>query len=291
VSTIELEGRRLRLTNLEKVLWPRAQRTKAWLIEYYTRIAPVLLPHVAGRPLTMRRFPDGVGGISWHQNECRGEPEWFHVLETPGRGGRILRFCVVEDLSSLIWVANQGTMELHPFQWRVDEPRRPVTLVFDLDPGPPAALAECARVALLLRNVLDELGLVSFAKTSGSLGLHLHVPLNVPHDGEQVKRFSRTLAEALAQAHPQEVIAEVDKSRRAGKVFLDWLQNDPTRQTVAPYSLRGLEWPTVATPVAWDEVERGDRLTFLGEDVLERVERDGDLFAEVLTLRQQLPPV
>lgn len=291
MSTIELEGRRLRLTNLEKVLWPEAKRTKAWLIEYYTRVAPVLLPHLEGRPLTMRRFPDGVDGISWHQNECRGEPAWFHVLETPGKGGRILRFCVVDDLSSLVWVANTGTLELHPFQWTVDAPRRPTTLVFDLDPGPPAGLEECARVAVLLRDVLAELGLVAFPKTSGSLGLHLHVPLGKPHEGEHVKRFARTVAEALARAHPDAVIAEVDKSRRAGKVFLDWLQNDPTRQTVAPYSLRGLAWPTVATPVTWAEVEQADALTFLGDDVLARIERDGDLFADVLTLEQRLPQV
>jgi bifunctional non-homologous end joining protein LigD len=289
MSTVELEGRRLRLTNLDKILWPEAQRTKAWLIEYYTRIAPVLLPHLERRPLTLRRFPDGVDGISWHQNECRGEPEWFHVLETPGKAGRLLHFCVVDDLSSLVWVANQGALELHPFQWKVDAPRLPTTLVFDLDPGPPAGLAECARVALLLRDLLDELGLASFAKTSGSLGLHLHVPLGTPHDGERVKAFARAVSEALAQAHPETVIASVDKSRRAGKVFLDWLQNDPTRQTVAPYSLRGLAWPTVATPVTWDEVERADALTFLGDDVLERVARDGDLFEPVLTLEQELP--
>jgi bifunctional non-homologous end joining protein LigD len=239
----------------------------------------------------MRRFPDGVDGISWHQNECRGEPAWFHVLETPGKGGRILRFCVVDDLSSLVWVANTGTLELHPFQWTVDAPRRPTTLVFDLDPGPPAGLEECARVAVLLRDVLAELGLVAFPKTSGSLGLHLHVPLGKPHEGEHVKRFARTVAEALARAHPDAVIAEVDKSRRAGKVFLDWLQNDPTRQTVAPYSLRGLAWPTVATPVTWAEVEQADALTFLGDDVLARIERDGDLFADVLTLEQRLPQV
>ncbi|MFL6011019.1 MAG: non-homologous end-joining DNA ligase [Gaiellaceae bacterium] len=291
MSAIEIEGRRLRLTNLDKVLWPQVGRTKAWLLEYYTRVAPVLLPHLAGRPLTMRRFPDGVEGVSWHQNECRGEPEWFHVLETGGKGGRTLRFCVADDLPSLVWLANQGTIELHPFQWTVDAPRRPATLVFDLDPGPPAALAECARVALRLRDLLDELGLTAFAKTSGSLGLHLHVPLGRPHDGEHVKRFARAVAEALAQSHPDEVVAEVDKSRRAGKVFLDWLQNDPTRQTVAPYSLRGLPFPTVAAPVTWEEVERGGALSFLGEDVLGRIERDGDVFAEVLTLEQRLPAI
>jgi len=289
VSTVEVDGRRLRLTNLDKVLWPQAGRTKAWLIEYYTRIAPVLLRHLADRPLTLRRFPDGVDGVSWHQNECRGEPEWFRVLETPGKAGRVLRFCVVEDLASLIWVANQGALELHPFQWRTETPRRPTTLVFDLDPGPPAGLVECARVAVLLRDFLGELGLTAFPKTSGSLGLHLHVPLGPPHDGEQVKGFARAVATALAQAHPHAVISEVDKSRRAGKIFLDWLQNDPTRQTVAPYSLRGLSYPTVATPVRWDEVEAGDGLTFLGEDVLARLEQDGDLFADVLTLEQELP--
>ena len=288
MSVIEVEGRRLRLTNLGKVLWPEARRTKAWLIEYYTLVAPVLLPHLADRPLTLRRFPDGVDGVSWHQNECRGEPEWFRVLETPGKGERVLRFCVADDLPSLLWLANQGTIELHPFQWRAQEPRRPTTLVFDLDPGPPAALGECARVALRVRDLLAELGLTALAKTSGSLGLHVHVPLGTSHDGEQLKRFARAVAEALAQAFPDEVVADVDKSRRRGKVFVDWLQNDPTRQTVAPYSLRGLTWPTVAAPVTWDEVERGE-LTFLGEDVLARVERDGDLFEEVLTLEQELP--
>jgi bifunctional non-homologous end joining protein LigD len=289
VTTIEVEGRRLRLTNLDKMLWPRAQRTKAWLIEYYTRVAPVLLPHLEDRPVTMRRFPDGVDGVSWHQNECRGEPDWFRALETPGKGGRILRFCMADDLPSLLWLANQGTLELHPFQWRADEPRRPTALVFDLDPGPPAGLAESARVAVRLRDLLDEAGLVACAKTSGSLGLHLHVPLGTPHEGEELKRFARAVAEVLARAYPDEVIADVHKSRRGGKVFVDWLQNDPTRQTVAPYSLRGLPWPTVATPVTWEEVERGDALTFLGEDVLARIERDGDLFADVLTLRQELP--
>jgi bifunctional non-homologous end joining protein LigD len=289
MSTIDVEGRRLRLTNLEKILWPQARRTKAWLIEYYTRVAPVLLPHLEGRPLTMRRFPDGVDGVSWHQNECRGEPEWFQVLETPGRGGRVLRFCVVDDLASLIWLANQGTVEFHPFQWRVDVPRRPTTLVFDLDPGAPAGLVECARVALRLRNLLAELELAGLPKTSGSLGLHLHVPLGRPHDGEELKRFARAVAEALAQAYPDEVVGDVSRSRRAGRVFVDWLQNDPTRQTVAPYSLRGLPWPTVAMPITWEEVEHGEGLTFLGEDALERIERNGDLFSDALSLEQELP--
>jgi len=177
----------------------------------------------------------------------------------------------------------------------VDAPRQPTALVFDLDPGPPADIVDCGRAAVHLRALLDEVGLTAFVKTSGSLGLHLHVPLGRPHEGEDVKAFARALAEALARQWPDEVVTEMDKSRRAGKVLVDWLQNDPTRQTVAPYSLRGMPWPTVATPVTWEEVERAaaednaEALTFLAEHVLERIEREGDLFAQVLELEQTLP--
>jgi bifunctional non-homologous end joining protein LigD len=292
---VEIESHRVALTNLDKVLWPATGFTKGGLISYYQDVAPVLIPHLAGRPLTTRRFPDGIDGPSWHQNECRGEPEWFHVLETRGRGNRRLRFCVADDLASLVWLANQAAVELHPFQWTIDAPRQPTALVLDLDPGPPADVVACARVALQLRELLDEAGLTAFLKTSGSLGLHVHVPLGRPHDGEDVKAFARALAETLAQQRPDEVVAEMDKTRRTGKVLVDWLQNDPTRQTVAPYSLRGMPWPTVATPVTWKEVERAaadgsaEALTFLAEHVLERVERSGDLFAGVLELEQDLP--
>jgi bifunctional non-homologous end joining protein LigD len=295
VTTLEIEGRSVRLTNLRKVLWPEAGVTKAKMIEYYLRVAPVFLPHLKRRPLTLRRFPNGVGKTSWHQNECRGEPEWLPVFETPGRGSRVLRFCMVDDLADLVWLANQAAVEFHPFTWRTDAPRRPVALLFDLDPGPPAGLVECGRVALRLREVLEKLGLAACAKTSGSIGLHVHVPLGVPHDGRRVKAFARGLAEALADEFPDEVVAEVHKSRRVGKVFLDWLQNDPARQTVAPYSLRGVPWPTIATPVEWEEVERAvaeekpELLTFLSGDVLERIDRHGDLFAQMLTLEQTLP--
>jgi bifunctional non-homologous end joining protein LigD len=293
---VELEGHRIALTNLDKVLWPEAGKTKAWMIEYYAKIAPVLLPHVRDRPLTIRRFPEGVDGPSWHQNEARGEPDWFPVFETSGRGGRRLRFCLVEDVASLVWLANNGVVELHPFQWRTDAPRRPVALVFDLDPGPPAGLSECAGVALLLRDVLEDLGLVSFAKTSGSVGVHVHVPLGEPHQGDDVKAFAKRVAEALAQERPDDVVAEMAKSLRTGKVFVDWLQNDPTRQTVAPYSLRGLPWPTVATPVRWDEIEHAaagepEALVFPAEDVLERVDRLGDLWAETDAIERALPRV
>jgi len=278
--TVEVEGRKLALTNLDKVLWPETGTTKAELIEYYVAVAPVLLPHLEGRPLTLRRFPDGVGGITWHQNEIQREPDWFPVFETSGRGGRRLRFALVDGLAALVWVANSAAIELHPFSWRVDRPREPTQLVFDLDPGPPAGLVEAARVALALRPRLEELGYEPLPKTSGSLGLHVHAPLAEPLDA---KRVARGLAEALAEDRPAEVTAGMRRAGRAGKVFVDWLQNDVTRQTVAPYSLRGLPQPTVATPVRWDEVERaaaGDvgALVFTPADVLARVEREGDLF-------------
>jgi bifunctional non-homologous end joining protein LigD len=280
-ASLEVEGRKLALTNLDKVLWPEAGFTKAQMIEYYVAVAPVLLPHLAQRPLTLRRFPDGIGGVSWHQNECQGEPAWFPVFETRGRGGRELRFCVVDGLAALVWVANQAAVELHPFLWRVDAPRQPTQLVLDLDPGPPAGLVEAARVALAARPLLEELGLVPYVKTTGSLGLHVHAPLGEPLD---TKRLARDLADRLAAERPGEVVREVKRAARGGRVYVDWLQNDPTRQTVAPYSLRGVPFPTVATPVRWEEVERAaaeerpELLTFTAPDVHARLERHGDLF-------------
>jgi bifunctional non-homologous end joining protein LigD len=282
VTSVDVDGRRLELTNLDKVLWPAAARTKRDLIEYYVEISPVLLPHLDRRPLTVRRFPDGVDGVSWHQNECRGEPPWFPVFETTGREQRLLRFCMVDGQAALVWLANQAAIELHPFTWRIDAPRVPTQLVFDLDPGPPAALLEAARVALDLRKLLDELGLESFVKSSGSIGLHVHVPLAGPLASP--KDFARDVARALAARRPEDVVAEMRKDLRRGKVYVDWLQNDPTRQTVAPYSLRGLPWPTVAAPLRWDEVEHAvstghtERLVITPVDIAARLDRHGDLF-------------
>ena len=281
MSRVEIDGQTVALTNLDKVLWPETGFTKGQMIEYYVAVAPVLLPHLEGRPLTVRRFPDGIGGPSWHQNECQGEPDWFPVHETRGLEGRRLRFCMVDGLAALVWLASQAAVELHPFLWRVEAPREPTQVVFDLDPGPPAGLVEAARVALALRPLLEELGLEPHAKTSGSLGLHVHAPLPEPAD---TKRLAREFAARLAALDPL-VVPEVRRAARAGKVYVDWLQNDPSRQTVAPYSLRGLPWPTVATPVRWNEVERAaaegrpELLFFTPGDVLERVEREGDLFA------------
>lgn len=295
MTALEIEGRSVAVTNLHKVLWPESGMTKSRLLEYYVGVAPTLLPHLRGRPLTLRRFPDGVDGVSWHQNECRGEPDWLTVFETDGRDGRRLRFCVIDDLPSLVWVANQAAIELHPFLWNIAAPRRSTQMIFDLDPGPPADVVDCARIALALREVLLDFGLTSLVKTSGSLGLHVHVPLGSPEDPERTKGFARLVAQALSESRPDEVVAEAGKARRAGKVYVDWLQNDPSRQTVAPYSLRGLAWPTVATPVTWAEVEKAAAaedsglVTFLASDIGERIQRHGDLFAPVLELEQRLP--
>jgi bifunctional non-homologous end joining protein LigD len=291
VRVVRVEGRRLTLTNLDKVLWPATGFTKAELIAYSTEVAPVLLPHLAGRPLTTRRFPDGVEGVSWHQNECSGEPEWFPVFETTGRGGRRLRFCMVDGPAALVWLANRAAVELHPFLWRVELPRQPLSVVFDLDPGPPAGLLESARVALRLRDLLDELGLPALVKSSGSLGLHLHVPLERPGP---TKELARGIARALAARHPDEVVAEMRRETRRGRVYVDWLQNDPTRQTVAPYSVRGVPLPTVAAPLTWEEVEaavaakRPDGLRVLVDDVPRRLERHGDLFEPLLAAERAL---
>jgi bifunctional non-homologous end joining protein LigD len=285
MSRVEVDGRTVALTNLDKVFWPEVGFTKGQMIEYYAGVAPTLLPHLEGRPLTLRRFPDGVSGASWHQNECQGEPEWLTVFETRGRRGRRLRFCVVDSLSSLLWVVNTAAIELHPFLWRVAAPRQPTQLVFDLDPGPPAGLLEAAHVALELRRVLEELGFEPLVKTTGSLGLHLQAPLSEPLD---TKSLARQIAGVLARQLPEQVVGQMRRADRAGKVYIDWLQNDPTRQTVAPYSLRGVPRPTVATPVTWEEVARAaeesrpELLLFTATEIPQRIERLGDLFAPLL---------
>ena len=291
---LELEGRRLTLSNLEKVLWPAAGFTKGQMIDFYIGVAPVLLPHVAGRPLTLRRFPDGVEGVSWYQAQCRGRPDWLPTYTLPDRRGNVHRLCVVDDLPSLVWVANLASIELHPFLFR-EEPARPTALVLDLDPGRPADVLACCRVAVRLRELLDRHGLVSFPKTSGSVGLHLYVPLNTPNTFSATKAFARSLARRLAAERPELVVDRPWKSLRAGKVLIDWLQNDGSRSLVAPYSLRGTAWPTVSAPVTWAEVEgalaarRPELLTFEAAAMAERLERLGDLFRPVLELEQRLP--
>ncbi|HEV3407065.1 MAG TPA: non-homologous end-joining DNA ligase [Gaiellaceae bacterium] len=290
MSEIEVDGRALRFSNLDKVLWPRAGFTKGELVDYYRRVAAALLPHLAERPVTLARFPDGVDRYGWYQTNCRGRPDWL-----PTRRIRDQEYCLLNDLPALLWAANMGAIELHPFLARSDRLHEPEVVVFDLDPGPPAGIVECCRVALRLRDTLAAERLASFPKTSGSLGLHVYVPLNSPAGYGRTKPFARLVARTLAEQHPDSVVDEMPKRLRAGKILLDWGQNDAAKSTVAPYSLRAMERPTVSTPLRWEEVEhvaderRSDLLAFSPRDVLNRLETLGELFEPVLTLKQALP--
>jgi len=294
---VEVEGRQLQLSNLGKVLYPETGFTKGQVIDYYTRIAPVLVAHLAGRPLTLKRYPNGVDSQFFYEKNCpKHRPPW--VTTTPvfgGRKGETMDYCVCDDLPTLVWMANLAALELHPSLSRGSEIGRPTMLVFDLDPGPPAALLECARVALLLKEVLDGMGLESFVKTSGSKGLQMYAPLNTAVTYDETKPFAHALARLLEARHPQQVLSLMKKELRTGKIFIDWSQNDEHKTTVSIYSLRARPHPTVSTPVTWDEVtqaaESGDAgpLMFEAPDVLERVAAHGDLFAPVLRLEQHLP--
>jgi bifunctional non-homologous end joining protein LigD len=295
--TVELEGRRVRLSNLDKLMFPAAGWTKAHVIDYYLRVASALLPHVAGRPLTLRRYPDGVGGPSRFEKCCPDHrPPWLRVARVWSTGrAEDLPFCLIDDLPSLVWSANLANLELHPMLARAEAVQRPTVVAFDLDPGPPAGLLETARVALLVRTALAGVGLRAWVKTSGGKGLQVMAPLNREDRYPQTKAFARTVAEVLAREVPDLVVARVARSQRAGRVLVDWGQNDRHKSIVAPYSLRAREQPAVSTPVTWDEVEAvvaardPQRLRFTPEAVLQRLDQYGDLFAPVLTERQTLP--
>jgi bifunctional non-homologous end joining protein LigD len=294
-AELDVGGRRLALTNLDRVLWPAAGFSKGQMLEYYAAVAPALLPHVAERPLTLGRFPAGVDGRGFAQNECRGRPDWLATAALPLRSGELRQYCVVNDLPSLLWVANQNTIELHPYLAHRVRPKEPTAVVFDLDPERPADLIACCEVALLLREELGRAGLEAFVKTSGAAGLHVLVPLNASHAYDETKAFARALARQLAAEHPDRVVSTQRRSARRGKVLVDWLQNDPMRSTAAVYSLRATSWPLVSTPITFDEVEEAsarrkqERLLFEPTDVLDRLERFGDLFAPANTLVQTLP--
>jgi bifunctional non-homologous end joining protein LigD len=292
---VEVEGKRLKLSNLDKVLYPAVGFTKGQVIDYYTRVAPVLLPHLRGRPLTLKRYPDGVDGEYFYEKQCPAHrPDW--VRTAPVRAnGKVINFCIVEDLPTLIWTSNLADLELHTSLSLADDIQRPTMLVFDLDPGAPAAILECAQVGLWLRETFEQLGLVSRAKTSGSKGLQVYVPLNTPVTYDETKPFARALARLLEKQHPEEVVSSQKKDLRKGKVLVDWSQNNDFKTTVCVYSLRAKERPTVSTPVMWEEVETAleqrdpKLLEFVHEDVLERVDRDGDPFKPVLEVKQSLP--
>ena len=286
------------MSSLDRVLWPEIGFTKAHMLDYYLRVAPVLLPHVEGRPLTLHRFPEGVGGPHFFQTRTPPHPDWLRVQAMHTfTSGKHVEAPVIDDLRGLVWAVHLTTIELHPFLARADRLERPDRVVFDLDPGAPAELLDACRVALSLREGLDGLGLRSHPKTSGAKGLHVHVPIEPVHPWAATKAFARAVAGLLTRGDPDRVVDRMPKAARAGRVFVDWSQNDPGKSTVAPYSLRGLALPTVATPVSWEEVEAAvdagsaDGLWFGPDDVLDRVEGLGDLMAPALEATQRLPGV
>jgi bifunctional non-homologous end joining protein LigD len=288
---VEVEGRRLSLSNLDKVMYPAVGFTKGDVIEYYTRVAPALLPHLRGRPLTLKRYPNGVEGEYFYEKQCPSHaPEWVRKEAIP-TGRKTIDFCVCDDLPTLVWTANLADIELHPSLSLADEIERPTAMAFDLDPGEPAGLAECCEVALLLRDTLGSLDLECFPKTSGSKGMQVYAPLNTDVTYDDTKPLSQALARHLERERGDLIVSSQKKELRRGKVLIDWSQNDEHKTTVCAYSLRARERPTVSTPLAWEEVEVGDAeaLVFEAADVLERVEEDGDLFEPVASLEQRLP--
>ena len=300
---VQVDGQTLILTNLDKVLYPAAHFTKAQVIDYYTRIAPVLLPHLAGRPLTMKRYPDGVDApYFFEKNAPRHRPDWIDTVRLPAPGSTkdrdMISYLLIDSLPALVWVANLGSLELHTPMWRVgprqfdapqDGTHRPVPpaahpdlLVIDLDPGPPATITECCRVALLVREATEQRWV---AKTSGSKGLQLYAPVRDGRSSQETSRQARSLAEELERSHPGLVVSKMTKSLRPGKVLVDWSQNNSAKTTISVYSLRARPQPTVSTPVSWAEVEACAReeagLVFTADDVLTRVTAFGDLFEKV----------
>jgi bifunctional non-homologous end joining protein LigD len=288
--TVQVEGRTLTLTNLGKVLYPETGFAKAEVLDYYQRVAPALLPHVAGRPVTLKRYPEGVDGEAFFQKHVTAHrPDWIRTAEIPsessrGRGGTVT-YLVLDGLPSLIWAANLAGLELHAPMWRVPEIRQPDLLVFDLDPGAPANIVDCCRVAEDLRPLLEAEGLAPLAKTSGGKGLQLYARISGA-TSEQASDQARAFAERLEREQPRHVVSRMTKALRTGKVLIDWSQNNGSKTTVAPYSLRARQSPTVSTPVSWEEVaacRRPEELFFTAGAVLDRVARLGDLFAPLLS--------
>ncbi len=285
--------RTLSLSNLDKVMYPELGFTKAQVIDYYARVAEVLLPHVCDRAMTLRRWPDGVEGKSFFHKRCpEHRPDWLETAAGPGDREGEIQYCRVDEPASLVWTANMAALELHAPMARSADLESPTLLVFDLDPGPPAAMTECCQTALALRAVLESVDLTAFAKTSGSKGLQIYVPLNSPHTHDHASSFALAVGQLLAKQSPETVLVEMTKAKRTGRVFVDWSQNSRHKTTVAVYSMRAGSRPTVSTPVTWDEVDRGasgSPLSFETHEVLARIDERGDLFAETATLVQQLP--
>ena len=293
-STLEIEGRTVTVSNLDKVFYPKTGFTKGEVIDYYIKISPVLLPHLKNRPISLKRYPDGVDGFFFYEKNCPDHhPKWMKTIPVDKSDGSKIHYCAMNDLPALVWAANLADLELHTFLHRAPALSRPTAIAFDLDPGPPADIIQCCHVGLQVREIFAALGLESFAKTTGSKGLQVYVPLNTPVTYERTKTFAHAMAMALEKHQPDAVISRMERKLRKGKVFVDWSQNDDKKTTVTVYSLRAKDEPTVSTPVTWEEVEqawkRKTPLRFTAGEVLKRVQKFGDLFADVLTCKQNLP--
>jgi bifunctional non-homologous end joining protein LigD len=296
-TAVKVEGRELKLSNPGKVMYPQTGFTKGDLIDYYSRIAPVLLPHLKGRPLTLKRYPNGVEGEFFYEKQCPSfRPKWMKTIEVwSERQRKTIHFCRVDDLPSLVWLANLADLELHTSLSVARNLERPTSVAFDLDPGPSASIVECCEVALALKDLFEQLGLESYPKTSGSKGMQVYLPLNTSVGYDRTKPFAKAVAELLEERMPNLVVSDMKKELRKGKVLIDWSQNDYFKTTVCVYSLRAKEEPTVSTPLEWEEVTHAlgskdaSSLRFVYEEVLSRVEQKGDLFAPVLSQKQKLP--
>lgn len=290
---VEIGGRTLALSNLDKMLYPEAGFTKGEVIDYYVRVAPVLLDHLGDRGITLRRFPNGVDAGSFFEKRCPSHrPEWVQTAIGPGDRNGEIGYCRLTEVAAVAWAANLAAIELHAPMARAADIETPTMTVFDLDPGPGTAIPECATVAIGIRDVLAGIGLDACVKTSGSKGLQVYVPLNTPHTHEDSSSFALAVAQVLEKEHPERIVTTQAKAARKDKVLIDWSQNSRHKTTICVYSLRARPFPTVSTPVTWDEVEGavdGAPLSFQADDVLARIDEHGDLFAATLTMEQQLP--
>lgn len=294
---VTIDGYELTLSNLDKLLYLNSGFTKQAVIDYYIRIAPVLLPYLNNRPITLKRYPNGSLGNFFYQKQCPAhKPNWLKTAPVWSRhNNKNINFCLLNDLPSLVWAANLAALELHTSLAVAPDIKTPQTVVFDLDPGHPANILDCAQVALWLRTLFNDLRLESYPKTSGSKGLQVYIPLNTPVTYEETKNFAHNIAKLLEKKYPNRVVSKMNKSLRTGKVFVDWSQNDEHKTTVCVYSLRAKEQPTVSTPVAWDEVKTAVsennqyKLSFTANTVLQRITLLGDIFSPVLHQKQHLP--
>jgi bifunctional non-homologous end joining protein LigD len=291
---VEVEGRRLKLSNLDKVFYPAVGFTKGQVIDYYRQVSPALLPHLRDRPLTMKRYPDGVEGQFFYEKQAPSHtPDWVKTVTVKNK--KEINYIRANDLPTLIWLANLADLELHTMLSLAKDVMRPTMMVFDLDPGEPATIVECSKVGIALRDLFKNLGLACYPKTSGSKGLQIYVPLNTPVTYDDTKPFAHAIALLLEKQMPELVVSSMKKSIRGGKVLVDWSQNDDHKTTVCVYSLRARERPTCSTPVRWEEVEDAleqgspEPLVFEAGEALERVEQHGDLFEPVLKQKQKLP--